>query len=1023
MQNKSAIWTFTILLAVATVYILFHSWASASYEKEARTFVEEEKGDSILAICGDDQVCYDEMVSAETRKMLRDSSEVVIIPIVGKTYNQVKQEQLNLGLDLQGGMHVTLEVSIPDLILTMSNVGAQEDLVEAIRRAKAMQQESRSNFVTLFEEAWTEVDHGEVTLGSIFHDPDNPEYIPYEATDDEVLVTLKEVAKDAIDNSEKIIKKRIDRFGVSQPIVRQESFSGRITVELPGVDDPDRVRDLIKATANLEFWHCKRATDVAQALSQANSEAGKARYPEVYDKMVAIRDSLQTIAADTTAAAQVDTSGTSLADQIANEAKGDSLTVEEQRQLNPLFAYFTGNSANARSAVIGWSKPGDTAVVNQFLADPKALEFLPDDVKFLWSAEPTELTSNDDEDNRVRVHELYAIWDKSKNGKAELDGRSISNAYADYDESGRPAVFMTMDSETNGITIWGEMTTEAANDGQRPIAVVMDNLVQSAPSVDEPILTGSSRIRMGGLDNLNVQLQNAEDLAGLLKAGSLPAQSKIVDEYIVGSSLSKKNIQQGLISFVIALIVILIYMIFYYRGAGIVSNIALIANMFFLIGALASLHAALTLPGIAGIVLTIGMAVDANVLIYERIREEMRNGKGLAAALKDGYNKAYSAILDANLTTLLTAIILFVFGSGPIQGFATTLIIGIFTSLFSAIIITRLIFFNRLEKKKKITFSSNLTKNWFTNMNFQFVAKRKMFYVISGLVIAGGIASLLTRGLDTGVDFDGGSTYKVQFTQVQDQDELRSALSVAFTEDGTKGNPEVKAIGGTGKIYEVVTDYMINSEDDSKEKLIAAALNDGLVTMGDEYEILDSKTVAPTMRDDFKRDAMYATIFSLLIIFLYIFFRFRRWQFGLGALFAMVHDVIIVLSLFSIFYGILPFNLEINQPFIAAILTVIGYSINDTVVVFDRIREYLAEYHKDDEKTVINRALNSTLSRTINTSLSTFVVLLTIFIFGSEDIMGFAFALMVGVVVGTYSSIFIATPSVIDMSRSKPAKA
>jgi SecD/SecF fusion protein len=1022
MQNKSAIWTFTILLAIATVYILFHSWASTNFEKQARAYIEGEYGDSLLAECGEDEACYDEKVSEITRKYLRDSSEVVIIPVIGKTYDQVKQEQLNLGLDLQGGMHVTLEVSIPDLVLAMSNVGKNEVLVATIDEAKLAQQSSRDDFMSLFEDSWKGSDKGDLTLGSIFHDPDNPEYIPYESTDDEVLQVLKDVAQDAINNTENIIKKRIDRFGISQPTVRQESFSGRITVELPGVDDPERVRKNLKSTANLEFWHCKRPGDVAAALSQANTELGKSEFPEVYSKMEAIRDAAQAAAADTTNAAVADTTGgTSLEEQLVEEAQTDSLSLQEQRQLNPLFAWFTGNNGDPRSAVIGWSKPSDTAQVNRFFEKAEALELLPDDIDFYWSAKLNELTSNDEDASKIKVCELYAVWDKNKNGKAELDGKSISNAYADYDEAGRPAVFMTMDSETNGIAIWGEMTTEAAGDNQRPIAVVMDNLVYSAPSVDEPITTGSSRIRMGGLESVNVQLKEAEDLAGLLKAGSLPAPAKIVDEYTVGPTMGQENIERGFISFIIALIVILVYMIFYYRGAGIVSNIALIANMFFLIGALASLHAALTLPGIAGIVLTIGMAVDANVLIYERIREEMRHGKGLTAAVKDGYSKAYSAIVDANITTLLTAIILFVFGSGPIQGFATTLIIGIFTSLFSAIIITRLIFFNRLEKKKKITFSSSITKNWFTNLDFQFVKKRKVFYVVSSLIIVGGLASLFTRGLDTGVDFNGGSTYKIKFEEPQSQDAIRGALSISFTENNIEGNPEVKAIGGSGAMFEIVTDFMFNSEDENKENIMQEKLEEGLTSVNGDYEILESKTVAATMKDDFKRDASYATIFSLIIIFLYIFFRFRKWQYGLGALLAMVHDVVIVLSLFSIFHGLLPFTMEINQPFIAAILTVIGYSINDTVVVFDRIREYLTEHHKDDQQTVINRALNSTLSRTINTSLSTFVVLLTIFILGSEDIRGFAFALMVGVIVGTYSSIFIATPSVIDMSKSLKA--
>jgi SecD/SecF fusion protein len=512
-------------------------------------------------------------------------------------------------------------------------------------------------------------------------------------------------------------------------------------------------------------------------------------------------------------------------------------------------------------------------------------------------------------------------------------------------------------------------------------------------------------------------LAEAEDLAGLLKAGSLPAPARIVDEVSVGPQLGEENIKAGLSSFVIALLVVLAYMMFYYRGAGLVSNIALIANLFFLIGALASLGAALTLPGIAGIVLTIGMAVDANVLIYERIREEMRGGKGLMVALKEGYSKAYSAIIDANITTLLTAFVLYSFGSGAIRGFATTLIIGIFTSLFSAIVLTRLIFFSRLENKKNITFYTEATKNWFTNTSIDFIGKRRRFYVLSALVIAGGVFSLMSRGLNQGVEFSGGTTFDISFAEAVDPEAVRGALSAAFTEDGVPGNPLVQTKDSAEKLR-IMTNFMIESEAEDVDEQINAALASGLASIGTDYTVDMYNKVDSTISDDFRSGAQNATIFSLIIIFLYIFFRFRKWQYGLGALVAMIHDVIIVLSVFSIFWGILPFTMEIDQAFIAAILTVIGYSINDTVVVFDRIREYVGLYgNKKGEEELMNSALNSTLSRTINTSLSTFVVLLTIFLFGGDNIKGFVFALMVGVVVGTYSSIFIATPSVLDFSK------
>jgi SecD/SecF fusion protein len=513
----------------------------------------------------------------------------------------------------------------------------------------------------------------------------------------------------------------------------------------------------------------------------------------------------------------------------------------------------------------------------------------------------------------------------------------------------------------------------------------------------------------------------AADLAGLLKAGSLPAPARIVDEVSIGPQLGEENIQAGMSSFVIALMVILLYMMFYYKGAGLISNMALIANLFFLIGALASLGAALTLPGIAGIVLTIGMAVDANVLIYERIREEMRGGKGMMMAVKDGYSKAYSAIIDANVTTLLTAFVLYSFGSGAIRGFATTLIIGIFTSLFSAIVLTRLVFFSRLENKKPISFYTETTKNWFTSINANFVGNRKRFYILSSVVILAGLASLSTKGLQYGVEFSGGTTFDVSFEEPVDAQAIRESLSEAFTEEGKMGNPIVQTKDSDAKLR-IMTNYLINNQAPNQDEMIQAALSEGLAVVGVGYTVDQYNKVDPTISDDFRAGAKKAMVFSLLIIFLYIFFRFRKWQYGLGALIAMVHDVVIVLSCFSIFSGILPFTMEIDQAFIAAILTVIGYSINDTVVVFDRIREYVGLYgDKRADATLMNDALNSTLSRTINTSLSTFVVLLTIFVLGGDNIKGFVFALMIGVVVGTYSSIFIATPSVLDFSKKLKA--
>ena len=754
----------------------------------------------------------------------------------------------------------------------------------------------------------------------------------------------------------------------------QKVSGGRILVELPGIDDRERARKQLKSTANLEFWETYFNDEIIQRLDAANTAIATANTPSLFGA----------------------------------SAPADSALTDEQKLAKiPLFRYLNPE-LQRRSAVVGYAAIADTNRVNDLLRRPEARLALRNDLRLLWEAKPTQTFAA-----------LYAVKDESRKGKAKLSGKSIVDARVSYDEIGDVVVSMTMDSE--GAGIWGRMTTECAADNQRAVAVVLDGLVFSAPSVQSAITSGRSQISFGSDQSIEQKMLEANDLAGLLKAGSLPAPARIVDEVSVGPQLGEENIKSGLSSFVIALAVILLYMIFYYNGAGLVSNLALVANLFFLIGALASLGAALTLPGIAGIVLTIGMAVDANVLIYERIREEMRGGKGLMMAVKDGYSKAYSAIIDANITTLLTAFVLYSFGSGAIRGFATTLIIGIFTSLFSAIVLTRLVFFSRLENKKPITFSSNLTKDWFTKINVNFVGNRMKFYILSGLIVVGGLASLMTKGLQYGVEFSGGTTFDISFDEQIDVQQIRESLAVAFTEEGTLGNPIVQTKDSDAKLR-IMTNYMIDNQDPNQDELIQSALAEGLAVAGVGYTIDQYNKVDSTISDDFRNGAKNATIFSLLIIFLYIFFRFRKWQYGLGALIAMVHDVVIVLSCFSILSGILPFTMEIDQAFIAAILTVIGYSINDTVVVFDRIREYVGLYgSKRDDQTVMNDALNSTLSRTINTSLSTFVVLLTIFLLGGDNIKGFVFALMVGVVVGTYSSIFIATPSVLDFSKELKA--
>ena len=967
MQNKNILVVFTVLLALATLYTLSFNWVASGYEATADEYGAYVADSLEMAGALGDQT-FDEAAAQAAREFLRDSATAEIYPVFGHTYRQVKEQELNLGLDLKGGMSVTLEVSLPDLIVALSDYSDNADFRGAIADAKALRKENSDDFVTNFESAWT-ARAPEVELWRIFHNMENKDLFPAKSTDAEIFEILRAEAQTAIDNTESIIRKRIDQLGVAQPNV-QKLQNGRILVELPGIDDRERARKQLKSTANLEFWETYFNDEVIGRIGAANTALGEAMSPELFGE---------------------------------NAPADSTLSQDELRAKNPLFSVFQ-MELGRRSPVVGYTLTSDTNRVNDLLRRPEARTALGSDLRLLWEAKPA-----------TNVAQLYAIKDMSGKGKAELSGKSIVDARVSYDEIGDVVVSMTMNSE--GAISWGAMTERCANENNRAVAVVLDNLVFSAPNVQTAITNGRSQISFGTGQSAEQKLAEAEDLAGLLKAGSLPAPARIVDEVSVGPQLGEENIKAGLSSFVIALLVVLAYMIFYYRGAGLVSNVALIANLFFLIGALASLGAALTLPGIAGIVLTIGMAVDANVLIYERIREEMRGGKGLMVALKEGYAKAYSAIIDANITTLLTAFVLYSFGSGAIRGFATTLIIGIFTSLFSAIVLTRLIFFSRLENKKNITFYTEATKNWFTNTAVNFIGNRRRFYALSAIVVIAGIGSLATKGLNKGVEFSGGTTFDVSFEDAVDAEAVRGALATAFTEDGVPGNPLVQTKDSPEKLR-IMTNFMIDSESENVDEEINDALAAGLGTLGTSYSVDMYNKVDSTISDDFRSGAQNATIFSLIIIFLYIFFRFRKWQYGLGALIAMVHDVIVVLAVFSIFGGLLPFTMEIDQAFIAAILTVIGYSINDTVVVFDRIREYVGLYgNKKGEEELMNSALNSTLSRTINTSLSTFVVLLTIFLLGGDNIKGFVFALMVGVVVGTYSSIFIATPSVLDLSK------
>ena len=879
----------------------------------------------------------------------------------GYTYKQCKEQELNLGLDLKGGMNVTLEVSVGDILKILANNSVDATFNEAIFTANKKQSDSQKDYIDDFVSSFNEVNEKNGTsilLSSprIFGHRNMVGKFDVNASDTEVISVIRAELKGAIDRAFSVLRARIDKFGVVQPNIQQLEQEGRILVELPGVKDHDRVKRLLQSTAQLEFWETTNVQTLQNFLINV-------------DGLLRLEEEIQEIP-----------------NLELDSLFMDSLNINSGNPFLDLVQF----SQYAFGARVGVVSIEDTARVNKILKQPEVRSLLTDELKntqFLWSAKSLLVSGEE-----VGL-ELVAIK-SNRDNQPKLGGDVIIDANSQIDPTGSVNVSMKMNAE--GAKKWKKITE---NNIDRQVAIVLDDFVYSFPTVNDVIPNGSSSI------SGNFTVEEAEDLSNILKAGKLPAPAKIIQSEIVGPSLGKEAISSGFTSFAIALLIVLLYMIFYYQTAGIAANVALILNILFIFGVLASLGAVLSLPGIAGIVLTIGMAVDANVLIYERIREELRMGKGMSLAISDGYQNAYAAIIDANVTTLLTGVILYTFGTGPIKGFATTLIIGIITSLFAAIFLTRLVFESRIASKKSIKFSSKITENWFANSTIAFLSKRKAAYMFSFLLVCLGIASLATRGLNQGVDFKGGRNFVVRFDQDVVTQEVRSSLASPF-----ETAPEVKTFGKANQV-KITTKYMIDEK--GSDDLVRAKLNQGLITLDGNYEVMSSQLVGPTIADDIKQSAVWAVIFSLLVIFLYILIRFRKLSYSVGAVVAVFHDVLIVLAVFSIFYGRLPFSLEIDQAFIAAILTVIGYSLNDTVVVFDRIREYFGT-KKGTREDIVNAALNSTLSRTINTSLTTFFVLLIIFLFGGEVIRGFMFALMIGVIVGTYSSLFIATPIMVD---------
>jgi SecD/SecF fusion protein len=988
MQNKAAIIVLAIALGLVSIYQLSFTGATYMVRKDAKEYA---KGNLVK------ETQYLDSISTLTKEQWS---------FLGYTFKEVQKKELNLGLDLKGGMNVILEVSVEDILRALSNYNQDKAFTEAIARAKQMQRESQADFLTLFGRAFQEIDPN-AKLASIFGTVDLRDKVNFNSSNQEVLEVLDGEVDVAITNAFNILRTRIDRFGVVQPNITALATKGRILIELPGQTDPARVRELLQGTANLEFWETYENNEIIGYLSAAN-DLLKEIQANAEIKPVASTDP-QTVISDTTKESK------SLLDILEKDTTAaiEATTREQFALQNPVFGILsprvTPEGQPLPSSMIGLASSKDTARVNRMLNMNQVKALFPRDLKLMWSQNPYKY------DPTETLYELHAIKITTRDGRPPLDGDVITSARTSSGITGAEVkVDMTMNAE--GAKTWARMTRENID---RCLAVVLDGYVRSYPRVQNEITGGNTEITG------DFTIEEADDLANILKSGKLPAPARIISDTIIGPTLGKEAIKSGLISFIIAFLIVLWYMIFYYsRSAGTIADIALFANVFLMMGILASLGSILTLPGIAGIVLTIGMSVDANVLIYERIREEMRAGKGIKLAIADGYKGALSAIMDSNITTLLTGIVLYIFGTGPIKGFATTLVIGIFTSLFSAIFITRIIYEWLLKRNAKLSFSIKLTANILKNTHIDFIGKRKMFYAISIIITVIGIGSLIVRGLNPGIDFTGGRTYVVRFDQAVRTSDVAGNLAPVFGGEA----PQVVTYGSENQVR-ITTKYKIDQTGIDNE--IESALYDGLKGMvgadvtKEEFLNLNrvsSETVGPTIAADIKTKAIWAVFIALVMMFLYIFIRFRNWQYGLGALVALAHDTMIVIGIYSLFWGILPFSMEIDQAFIAAILTVIGYSVNDTVVVFDRLREFLPLHRKRPVKEVINLAMNDTLSRTLNTGMTSILVLTAMFFFGGATIRGFLFAMIIGIIVGTYSSIFVASSIVYDTTKKRGIK-
>ena len=979
MQNKGFVKVFAVLLTLACAFYLSFSFVTRYQMNKA---AEDPKGSAHYL----------------------DSMQNQKVWLGIYTLKQCREMEIGLGLDLKGGMNVILEVSVPDVVKALADNKPDEAFNKAVAEAAKLQINSQEDFITLFIREYKKL-APEGKLAELFATQQLKDKVNTRSTDAEVEKVLREEVSAAVDNSFNVLRTRIDRFGVAQPNIQTlEGKMGRIMVELPGIKEPERVRKLLQGSANLEFWETFEAKDIVPVLASADNRARGLLNAD------APADSAK-VEADTTAVAEA--SAVSAKDSLAAALKGETATasntnIEELKKEHPLLAVLQLNQSGV-GCIVGYADYKDTADVNRILNMKAVKEVMPRDLKLMWGVKASDM------DKTGRIFELYAIKSTERNGRAPLEGDVVTDAKDEYDQFNKPCVSMSMNTE--GSRRWAALTKK--NIG-REIAIVLDGYVYSAPRVNSEITGGNSQITG------NFTPEVTKDLANVLKSGKMPAPARIVQEDIVGPSLGQESINQGIVSFIVALIVLMIYMCAMYGFIpGMVANGALFINFFFTLGILSSFQAALTMSGIAGMVLSLGMAVDANVLIYERTKEELRAGKGTKQALAEGYKNAFSAIFDSNLTSIITGIILFNFGTGPIRGFATTLIIGILCSFFSAVFLTRLVYEHFMNKDKwlNLTFTTGLSKNLMQNVHYNFMGIAKRSFTIWGVIIVVCIISFFVRGLAQSIDFTGGRNFVVQFEQVVQPETVRSLLQPKVGD----ANVQAIALGTDGKTIRVTTNYRINEDsptiDAEIEEFLYNALKEGnLLGEGTTLEIfidrdnraggsiISSQKVGPSIADDIKTSAVWSVVLALSAIGLYILIRFSNIAFSIGATVALMVDTVLIIGAYSLCYGWMPFSLEIDQTFIGAILTAIGYSINDKVVIFDRVREFIGLYPKRDRTQLFNDSLNTTLCRTINTSLSTLIVLLSIFILGGDSIRSFAFAMILGVVIGTLSSLFVAAP-------------